>query len=251
MTRLGYTDPFEEALKGLQDKARTNRINTTPLDVFFSKYRKLTIDNFLTLLYSLFKTEGLLLDDEDPLSPNSRDKFILTEINPNQPDRTPTVNVVTYEIYQRKPVEYSSSVLKAGSTTQYKPIYIDLVKDADGRLAVVYEKHYQNLIKFVVWSEKAEDARRISSLIENFFVKNYSILRMHIGHLLYEGRGQTLMSDDYGDRRLYGVPMLFDIRTEEPGFIKKDDIVSVDIYGRVVDSFLDKEYEIIKNRLNK
>ncbi len=59
------------------------------------------------------------------------------------------------------------------------------------------------------------------------------------------------MSDDYGDRRLYGVPMLFDIRTEEPGFIKKDDIVSVDIYGRVIDSFLDKEYEIIKNRLNK
>lgn len=246
-----YKDPFESALQELYKRARTTRIKTTPLRDFYKQYRKLTIDSFLELLYSLFKIEGLLIDSQNILDVDTVDKFIFTEIYPDQPDSTSVKNVVTYEILKREPSEYESTAIKVGATTQYRPIYIDLVEDADGKPAVVLEKHYTNYIRFIVWSEKAADARRIASSIENFFTKNYHLLRMHIGHLLYEGRTQTLMSDDYGNRRLYGVPLIYNIRTEEPGFIKQDDIVSIDTYGHVVDSLFLSELEKISKKINE
>ena len=70
-----------------------------------------------------------------------------------------------------------------------------------------------------MFSEKAEDARKISSVLENFFTKYYHLLRMHVGHLVYEGRGQTIMTEAFGNKRVFGIPLLFRVRTDEPGFI--------------------------------
>lgn len=246
-----YTDPFETALVALRQKAGRLKLDTIPLDVFNKTYRRLTIDKFLDLLYSLFKMEGLLNDEQDTLGPNSNDKFFYTEIYPDLPEGKNFSNTVTYEIYKRQPAEFDSKVIKEPGTTQYRPDYKCIVTDTDSRLAICYEKHYENYLKFTVFSEKAEDARKISSVLENFFTKYYHLLRMHVGHLVYEGRGQTIMTEAFGNKRVFGIPLLFRVRTDEPGFIKKDDIVSIDTYGHVVDSFFMDELNKINNFENK
>lgn len=246
-----YKDPFQRVLEDLYREARTTRLSTTSLEDYYKTHRKFTIDNFLEFLYSLFKNEGLLIDSQSSTGVDTADKFVFTEIYPDQPDDTPVKNIVTYEVVKREHTSYSSSAIGTKETVRYRPIPLGLVEDADGRLAVVVENHYTNIIRLTVWSEKAADARRIASAIENFFTVNYYVIRMHVGHLLYEGRTQTLMSDDYGNRRLYGIPLLFNVRTEEPGFIKQDDIVSIDTYGHVVDSLFLSELEKISKKINK
>lgn len=241
---MSYVDPYELALKELLQVARNTKIQTIELEQLHKEYRKLTIDNFLNLLYNLFELENMSIKDGEELGPNQRDRFFYTEVYPDTFDNTYTNCVVTFEIAKREPTVFATDAIKAAPTKQHRPIYKGVVKDSNGKEAILYEKHYTNYIKFTVWSEKAEDARRVASLLENFFTKHYQNLRMYIGHMLYEGRGSTVVSNNHGSKRLFGVPLVYNIRTEEPGFIRHGDIVSIDTYGNVVDSLLQNELKI-------
>lgn len=107
----------------------------------------------------------------------------------------------------------------------------------DGGLVDYYLSTYDNEVQFTIWSQKAEDAYRLSSMLENFFIKYYNIFRVYIGANHYVGRKATIVSSDYGSKRLFGVPIVYLFRTEEPSFIRQSEIVSIDVVEQVIKSF--------------
>lgn len=233
-------DKYAEIVNDLlaQSSNRT-RIGIT-FDELIKGKMKLSIDSFLSLLYSMFSDNNMIIDDKSQDIQN-RNKFFYTEAYPDTTNDSYTNNVVTFSILQRKPITYDTKAI-AGSTKQLRPRYLCEVKDLfENELALFYESSYENVVQFMCWSEKSEDVRLVASMIENFFIKNYWKLRNHIGTYEYLGRGQTIVSTDYGNKRLFGVPLVYNFRTEEPGFIRQSEIVSVDTSLQVIKSSIEED----------
>lgn len=217
---------YEKAVKDLVDASSGSKRTLLSLDEHIRQAKKLNIDSFLSLLYSIFNKNKMLLEEPSD-KPIDRNKFFYTEINPDYPHDTITNNVVTYEIHSRSPAVNDSRTI--GKVTSYRPRYLYEIDDIKtNERAAVYSLEYDNEIRFTCWSEKAEDARRIASMLENFFVKNYAPIKRYVGHFLYKGRSPTIMSSDFGNKRLFGIPLIYSLRTVELGYIKQSEIVSID-----------------------
>lgn len=243
-------DPYEYALKQLIQVSNRKAVESIPLEQIFEERAGLTIDNFMESLYPLFKSEGLLIENESEFGPYDSNKFYFTEIFPDQPDDTPVQNVVTWEISRREPAIFDSKVVQGG-TKQYRPVLLGQVKTNQDRLAVVYEAMYDNLVSFTAWSTNARDARRLASTLENLFLRFNPHFKRAIRYMVYKGRSPTINTDHYKNRRLFGVTLSYLIGTAEPGFIKQDEIVAIKTYSQVVNSLKNREVEKITKLIDK
>ena len=235
---------YDRALSELLKTARNGRIRLESMDEAIAATKKLTVDNFFKLLYSLFNNSNMLMDPSEYGDVVNRNKFAFTEIYPDYPNGTFPNLVLTYEIFKRGPAVNSTKVI-GESITQVRPTYMFEVNDiTTNDLTVVYSQKYETEIKFTCWSEKSSDANRLASTIENFFIKNYHVLRKYIDTYQYKGRGQVILSSDYGNKRLFGVPLVYCIRTDEIGYIRQSEITSIDVDCEIVTS---SELEELRN----
>ena len=240
------------ALDRLHKMSVDNSFTVTSPDEVLKNYRKLTIDKFIVFLYSLLRNNEMILEDpQKGIGPKDRNKFSFTEIYPDYGDITNTHNNVTFEIWSRAPATLKATAVSANSTKWNKPRILFEKKMSDGDTYEFKEFIYENILKFTVWSEKADDARRLATSLENFFADNYHLLRMHVGGLYYEGRSQTILSSDFGTKRLFGIPLVYKVITEEPGYTRRGNIVSIDTSLQIVDSLLNEELEELQQRINK
>lgn len=199
--------------------------------------KKLNIDRFLSLIYYVLKESNMLKDMPD-VDVVNKSRFYFTHMYPDIPEGTETDNIITYEILKRSPATLESKAVSSKRFIQRSPTYMGTTKDhMDGGLVDYYLSTYDNEVQFTIWSQKAEDAYRLSSMLENFFIKYYNIFRVYIGANHYVGRKATIVSSDYGSKRLFGVPIVYLFRTEEPSFIRQSEIVSIDVVEQVIKSF--------------
>lgn len=77
-------DPYELALKELIQLSNRKAIESKSLEQVFEERAGLTIDNFMESLYPLFKSEGLLIENESDFGPYDPNKFYFTEIFPDR-----------------------------------------------------------------------------------------------------------------------------------------------------------------------
>lgn len=232
---MNNTQLYLKAVEALLNNATATRREIIPIDDFVKVNKKLTLDSFITLLYSIFSNKDMLAKPEYSDTIN-RNKFIFTSMVPDYPNETIINNVVTYETVCRQPASFDSKLVD-GKTTQYRPRYLYEIEDVHtNQMTIAYVNTYENEVKFIVWSEKMEDATRIAATIENFFVKYYQPLRAHLATYFYKGRSQTIVSSDYGKKRLFGIPLTYVFRTEEMGYLRQDEIINIDEFVEVANS---------------
>ena len=224
---MSTTHLYLEATSALLDRSMDLKRNHITPDEFIKYHKKLTLDNFLFTLYSIFDALEMISKPEYGELAN-RNKFIYTGMVPDYPNETIIDNVVTFEITGRAPAVFDTKAVP-GKTTQHKPRYLFEIDDINiNQKIAIYNMSYDNEVKFTVWSEKMEDAMRIASFLENFFVKYNKPLGKHVGQCFYRGRLQTIVSSDYGKKRLFGIPLVYFIRTDELCYFKEDEIISID-----------------------
>ena len=219
-----------EELERLYQNARGQKESIKSPEEKMDGHRKLTIDGFMDLLYAFFNKSNMLIDSSTITSPQDSNKFIFTEVYPDTFDKeTPIHNVVTFEISKREPAYLNSKAVDGDGARRFMPRKLGSEMAISGHNVEYNEQYYDNEITFTVWSEKSSDARRIARFIENYMIRNYHTIRQHVGLMHYKGRGRTIMSSDYGPKRLFGIPMTYLIRTEEPGYCIKESILSAEV----------------------
>ena len=232
-----YLRIVQDMLSGTGNR---DRIITT-FDEYVQNSRQLTIDRLISLIYSMFQKRGWIVDENNP-DVTDKGKFIFTAAYPDNIGDVSLRNVVTYDINERKPARFESKAVNTPTFRPQRPTYLCEVKDVyENELALFYMMRYENLVQFTCWSEKSEDARELAAMIENFFVAFYAKLRNHLHMYEYIGRRQTITSSDYGEKRLFGVPLLYNIFTDEVGFIRQSEIVSIETDLRVVNSSIQED----------
>lgn len=180
------------------------------------------IDKFIEVLYSLLESNNYLLKDGDDPDPS---KFLFTEEYPDM--ETEKKNVVTFEIFKRTPANLSANAEPFKGTTHYRPMYLGEEQDGkDGGVTVHLMSMYDNLIRFRCWSEKTSQARKLATLLESILTKYYWVLKQYVPVLVYEGRGNGRISNEYGDNRYQGIYADLFVRTNETHSLKEQEIVS-------------------------
>lgn len=226
----------------LKNSREGRRLLLTP-DEYLETLSTIDIDSFLDLIYSLFQENNYLSHDGSK-DITDKNKITLSEIAPDYTDSTNTKLHVTYEIVERKPAAFQGSAKGVSSDkyTQYRPRYLCEFKSANtGELVIVYLSAYDNVVKFTAWSEQAEDARLLASFVESFFTRYYRNLRTYVSGLVYIGRERTITSSDSGNKRMFGIPMSFLVRTEEPGYMREAEIADINVFGKSLSSCMQRK----------
>ncbi len=183
----------------------------------------ITIDKLFDILYDLFKSKGLLIEDQQDLTENDYSKFVFTEEYPDQVNTKG--NIITFELTKRAPASLSSNAAPFEGVKQYKPMYIYQERDVEHNGVKLYYKHqYDNLITFICWSTHAKAARELVALLESILSKYYPFLRTKVPVITVEGRQSPIFTNAYESKRMRGIPLTLFIRTDEIEVIKVDEL---------------------------
>lgn len=183
----------------------------------------ITIDKLFDILYDLFKSKDLLIEDQQKLDNNIFNKFVFTEEYPEQINTDG--NIITFELTKRAPASLASGAPVFSGTKQYKPTYIYQEKDLENNGINIYYKHqYDNLVTFICWSTHAKAARELAALLESIITKYYPFFRTRLPVITIEGRSAPIFSNGYNGKRFRGIPIEIFIRTDEIEVIKVDEL---------------------------
>jgi hypothetical protein len=183
------------------------------------------IDEFIEVLYSLLKSNNYLYNEEFE---DDATRFLLTEEYPDV--NTENRNIITFDIKKRSPASLSANKDPFTGTKTYRPMYIGEEKDSkDGGRIIKMQMIYDNRLRFVCWSNKVGKARRLATLFESILLKYYWTLRQHVSVLIYEGREDGRISNEYGDNRYQGIPLTVFVRTHEMIYLKEQELKGIDL----------------------
>ncbi|RLA68515.1 MAG: hypothetical protein DRQ78_00065 [Epsilonproteobacteria bacterium] len=221
-------------IKGIQvEGVRSARRTADPETDFMLDF--IDIDKFLEVLYSLLDSNNYIKKEDDE---NNPDKFVFTQEYPDI-----LVNekqVISAEIERRTLANLSANAEPFSGTSVYRPIYLGQAKDPiDGGINLNLQTMYDNGLRFTCWASKMMTARRLASLFESIMQKYYYVLRKYVPVFIYIGRGNTTITDKYGDSRYFGIPLNFFVRTNERFILKESELRTIKIETNV-DSTLEQ-----------
>lgn len=183
----------------------------------------ITIDKLFDIMYDLFKSKGLLIEDQQDLTENDYNKFVFTEEYPDQVNTKG--NIITFELTKRAPASLAAGAVPFQGVKQYKPMYIYQERDLENNGIKLYYKHqYDNLITFICWSTHAKAARELVALLESIISKYYPFLRTKVPVITVEGRQTPIFTNAYEGKRMRGIPLSIFVRTDEIEVIKVDEL---------------------------
>jgi hypothetical protein len=179
------------------------------------------IDGFIEVLYSLLESNDYILKEGDE---PSLDKFVFTEEYPDE--EVDNRNIVTFEIQKRSPACLSSNEEPFKGTKYYRPLYLGDENDGNAGGRIIHlQSIYDNRLRFKCWSGKTSQARKLASLFESILIKHYYSLRKYVPVLIYEGRGDGRVTNEYGANRYQGIALDFFLRTNERLTLREQEIV--------------------------
>ncbi len=179
------------------------------------------IDGFIDVLYSLLESNNYILKEGDEPSP---DKFFFTEEYPDV--EADNRNIITFEIQKRAPACLSSNEEPFKGTKHYRPLYLGGENDGhEGDRVLHLQSMYDNRLRFKCWSGKTSQARKLASIFESILTKHYYSLRKYVPVLIYEGRGDGRITNEYGANRYQGISLDVFLRTNERLSLREQEIV--------------------------
>jgi hypothetical protein len=220
MAELLESSQFDNILENIKLESQTVASRYAAKGAKLKGKNFIDIDNFLKVLYSLLQSNNYLLGPDDDSDPN---KFIFTEEYPNI--EAEQKNIVTFEIYKRAPARLSKDSEPFSGTAHYRPLYLGEETDGhEGGRVVHLQSMYDNLIRFKCWSNKVEHARKLATLMESILNKYYYVLRQYVPVMVYQGRSDGRVTNNYGDSRFQGIPLDLFVRTNERVILREQEI---------------------------
>jgi len=221
-------EEINRILRGIQvEGSRTVARTSDPETDFMLDF--IDIDEFLEVLYSLLDSSNYIKKEDDKRDAN---KFIFTQEYPNF-----LVNekqIITAEIEKRTLANLSANAAPFSGTSAYRPIYLGQDKDpVDGGINLNLQNMYDNGLRFTCWSSSIMMTRRLASTFEAIMQKYYYVLRKYVPVFIYTGRGNTIITDKYGDSRYFGIPLDFFVRTNERFILKENELRTITINTNV------------------
>lgn len=180
------------------------------------------IDRFLDVLYKLLKSNNYILLEGESQADNMN-KFEYTEEFPDKENND--MNIVTFEIMRRAPASLASDADPFQGTKHYRPIYLGESTDSvNGGKVIHMMNAYDNRIRFKCFSKSTSHARRLASLFESLLIKYYFIFKRYVPLIITEGRGNGLISNEYGLNRQQGIPIDVFVRTYERFTLREQEL---------------------------
>ncbi len=215
-------------LRGIQvEGSRIAQRTSDPESDFVLDF--IDIDKFLEVLYSLLDSNNYLKKEDDEKDSN---KFIFTQEYPDF-----LVNekqIITAEIEKRTLANLSSNADPFSGTSVYRPMYMGQEQDPiDGGINLNLQNMYDNGLRFTCWASSMMMTRRLASMFEAIMQKYYYVLRKYVPVFIYIGRGNTTITDKYGDSRYFGIPLDFFVRTNERFILKENELRTITIEADV------------------
>ena len=183
------------------------------------------IDKFIEVLYSILDSNGYLINEGDE---DDYRKFIFTQEYPDL--SVDKKRIVSVEIAKRTPANLSARAEPFAGTSAYRPMYVGQEKDeVDGGINLNLQTIYDNSIILTCWAEKLMTARNLAALLESLMQKYYWVLRKYVPVFVFLGREDTIVADNYGDSRYFGIPLKFFVRTNERFILKESELRNITI----------------------
>lgn len=189
-----------------------------------NKYKNsVTIDKFFDILYDLFKSKDLIIDDHKIIKESDETKFVFTE---EYPEAINTAgNIITFELTKRAPASLAAGSKPFSGIKNYKPMYLGQEEDKVSNDIKMYFSHqYDNEITLICWSTHAKSARMLATMLENILTTYYSFIRTKVPVLLIEGRTEPIFTNSVEGKRHRGIPIKIFIRTDEIEVVKVDEL---------------------------
>lgn len=210
--------PYDFLINKITSEARTQKCRVSE-ENDYKKY--ITIDSFFDVIYSLFKSNNLLVEDQQELSENTYNKFVFTEDYPNSTNAHG--NIVTFELTRRAPASLGAGQEPFSGTKHFLPMYIGEEVDMENNDKLLYYSHmYDNEITLTCWSPYSKGARLTASLIENIMNTAYYFIRLKVPVFIMIGRQEPIFTTKYENKKLVGIPITFFVRTNEVRIVKKE-----------------------------
>lgn len=193
--------------------------NISELDANFG----VSIYNFFEILYDLFKSLDLLMEEENP--DKSKFRFIAA-----YPDETyDDSNIITYDIVRRTPFVANSKVIP-GSTTLNKPKFeVEKHNFITGNSEELYSSAFTNTISLQVFSDKARSLNNMTRIIESIFYKYSSYLKRFVHSIVFIGMNKIEFTDRYDEKdRIFSREMQFSVVTLEYFVKELEQLKSID-----------------------
>ena len=224
LTDLEISKIINRLIQGSEQQTRAMRNVDDDFTLDF-----IDIDNFIEVLYSLLESNNYLVsEDEQDVESDSCNNFTFTQEFPNF-----LVNgkrIISAEIDKRLHASLSANSEPFAGVTHYRPMYLGREKDSvDGGINLNLQSIYDNEIKLVCWSDNLMMARKLASLFESIMQKYYWVLRKYVPVLVYTGRKNTIVTDNYGDSRYFGIPLHYFVRTNERFILKENELKNIKI----------------------
>lgn len=183
------------------------------------------IDRFIEVLYSMLQSGGYLCSHGDC---DDHGQFIFTQ---EYPDTLIDSNrIVSASISKRSPANLSANADPFRGTTHYRPIYMGSTENSlEGGLDINLQNSYDNSLVLTCWATKLVTASKLALLIESIMQKYYYILRKYVPVFVYRERGDTVLSDENGPMRYFGIPLEFFVRTNERFILKECELRNINI----------------------
>lgn len=187
------------------------------------------IDNFIKLIYSLlYSSDYIIAADDYRRNDPVTNKFIFTEEYPEE--MMYKQNIVTVDLDRRSPASLSAGAKPFSGTTAYRPMFLGQKDDPiNGGVSLDLQFMYDNGLVITCWATKKKSARMLATLFESIMNKYYWVLRKHVPIVVYEGRGETILKDNLGDLRYFGIPLNFFVRTNERFVLKERELRNIKI----------------------
>jgi len=229
MANILNDDEISRILRGIQVEGSRSAARTADADPNYL-LDFIDIDEFLEVLYSLLDANNYLKKEDDTKNNN---KFIFTQEYPDI--LVDEKQVVTAEIEKRTLANLSANAGPFSGTSVYRPVYLGQQKDpVDGGINLNLQNMYDNGLTFTCWASSMMTARRLASLFESIMQKYYYVLRKYVPVLIYTGRGNTIITDNYADSRYFGIPLDFFVRTNERFILKENELRTITIKADVI-----------------
>ena len=189
-----------------------------------TKYKNsLTIDNFFDILYDLFKSKDLIVDDYKIIKESDENKFVFTEEYPEVLNTAG--NIITFELTKRAPASLSAGAEPFSGVKNYKPMYLGQEEDKLSNDIKMYFSHqYDNEITLICWSTHAKTARTMATMLENILATYYPFIRTMVPVLLLIGRSEPIFTNQIEGKRHRGIPVKIFVRTNEIEVVKTDEL---------------------------
>ncbi len=210
--------PYDYLINKITTEARAQKCRVAEENDYKNN---ITIDSFFDVIYDLFKSNNLLVEDQQRLSDDTYNKFVFTEEYPNSTNAHG--NIVTFELTRREPASLGAGEEPFAGTKRFLPMFIGEDTDVENNDCLMYYSHmYDNQITLTCWSSHSKSARLTASLIENIMNTAYYFIRRKVPVFIMIGRQQPFFTTKYENKKLVGIPITFFVRTNEVRIVKKE-----------------------------